>query len=246
MEADGTASGGIGAELDRIEEAVDGGERDLRRLGFWRLVGLIKRDDELIERYADQVGRIDATAFHTWAPIRVPLWLGNVLLAVGFAIGVAALVVAAAKGKADTASFDPTITGIALVVATGAWDVALHSPAHLVVGLAFGIRPTGYFLKGASAPPGLKLDHASYLRAPAERRAWMHASGAIASKLVPFLVLALVAIIGIDAPGWAIAVLWIIGIGQLVTDLLFSTKRSDWKKVRRELAVARSRRAAAS
>ena len=246
MEADGTASGGIGAELDRIEEAVDGGERDLRRLGFWRLVGLIKRDDELIERYADKVGRIDAKAFVSWAPIRVPLWLGNVLLAVGFAIGVAGFAVAAANGNSGTSGYDATITGIALVVATGAWDAALHSPTHLVVGLAFGIRPTGYFLKGATAPPGLKVDYASYLRARAERRAWMHASGAIASKVVPFLVLALVAILGIDAPGWAIAVLWIIGIGQLATDLLFSTKRSDWKKVRRELAVARARRATAS
>jgi hypothetical protein len=114
------------------------------------------------------------------------------------------------------------------------------------VGLAFGIRPTGYFLKGATAPPGLKVDYASYLRASAERRAWMHASGAIASKVVPFLVLALVAIVGIDAPSWTIVVLWIIGIGQLVTDLLFSTKRSDWKKVRRELAVARARRTTTS
>jgi hypothetical protein len=245
VEADGTASGGIGAELDRIEEAVDGGERDLRRLGFWRLVGLIKRDDELIERYADQVGRIDAKAFVSWAPIRVPLWLGNVLLAVGFAIGVAAFAVAAANGNSGTSGYDPTITGIALVVATGAWDVAVHSPTHLVVARAFDIRPMAYFLKGVTAPPGLKLDHASYLRASAERRAWMHAAGAIASKVVPFLVLALVSIVGIDAPGWAIAVLWIIGIGQLATDLLFSTKRSDWKKVRRELAVARARRATA-
>ena len=246
MEADGTASGGIGAQLDLIEEAVDGGERDLRKLGFWRIVGLIKRDDELIERYAEQVGRIDAKAFRAWAPVRVPVWLGHLLLAVGFAIGVAAFALAAANGDRGSAGYDATLTGIGLLVATGAWDVALHSPAHLLVGLAFGIRPTGYFLKGATAPPGLKVDYASYLRASPARRAWMHASGAIASKLVPFLVLALVLVTGIDAPPWAIVALWVIAIGQLVTDLLISTRKSDWKKVRREIAVARARRATAS
>jgi hypothetical protein len=68
----------------------------------------------------------------------------------------------------------------------------------------------------------------------------MHASGAVATKLAPFLVLALAS--RVDAPGWSIAVLWVVGIGQIVTDVLFSTKASDWKKVRRELAVARSRR----
>jgi hypothetical protein len=69
----------------------------------------------------------------------------------------------------------------------------------------------------------------------------MHASGAIATKLVPFLVLALASATDIDAPGWAIAILWVLGIGQIVSDLLFSTRKSDWKKVRRELVVARAR-----
>jgi hypothetical protein len=36
----------------------------------------------------------------------------------------------------------------------------------------------------------------------------------------------------------------LVGIGMLliVTDVAFSTKTSDWKKVRRELAIARARR----
>jgi hypothetical protein len=246
VEAGGTPSTGLGTELDRIEEAVDRGHQDLRELGFWRVVALIKRDDELIERYADQVGRIDAKAFLGWAPVRLPLWLGNLLLAIGFAIGVAAFLLAVAKGDRSSAGYDATLTGVGLLIATGAWDVALHSPTHLLVGRAFGMRPTGYFLRGPTAPPGLKFDLASSLRTPPERRAWMHASGAIASKVVPFLVLALTAIVGIDAPGWAIVALWVIAIGQLVTDLLISTRKSDWKKVRREVAVARARRATAS
>lgn len=246
MEAGGTPSTGLGAELDRIEAAVDAGDTDLGRLGFWRIVGLIKRDDDLVERYADQAGRIDTKAFRAWAPVRLPVWLGNVILGGGFAIGAAAFVAAAAHGTRGTVGYDPATAGIGLLVAAGAWDVAVHSPTHLLVGRAFGIRSTGYFLKTAASPPGLKVEYASYLRTAPDRRAWMHASGAIASKLMPFLVLALAAITGIDAPGWAIVVLWVLGIGQLLTDLLFSTTKSDWKKVRRELAVARARRASAT
>ena len=102
------------------------------------------------------------------------------------------------------------------------------------------------FLKTALAPPGLKTDYASYLRVAPTARAWMHASGALTTKVAPFLVLALASTYDVDAPGWAVAVLWVLGIGQIVTDVVFSTRRSDWKKVRRELAVARARADGAS
>jgi hypothetical protein len=36
--------------------------------------------------------------------------------------------------------------------------------------------------------------------------------------------------------------LLVIGFGQIATDVFVSTKASDWKKVRRELAIARARR----
>jgi hypothetical protein len=42
--------------------------------------------------------------------------------------------------------------------------------------------------------------------------------------------------------------LWVvlgIGVFQLVTDVVFSRKKSDWKKVRRERGVARGMRAGA-
>jgi hypothetical protein len=67
----------------------------------------------------------------------------------------------------------------------------------------------------------------------------MHASGAIATKLAPFLALAFAP--AADAPGWAVAILLGLGALQIVTDIVISTKRSDWKKVRRELAVADAR-----
>ena len=47
-------------------------------------------DDELIDRYAEQVGRIDAKGFDARFPHSVPLWLGNALLAASIAVGVVA------------------------------------------------------------------------------------------------------------------------------------------------------------
>ena len=37
----------IAAELDRIESAIAAGTADLRSLGFWKLVGRVKKDPEL-------------------------------------------------------------------------------------------------------------------------------------------------------------------------------------------------------
>ena len=239
MEAAGTPRGGLGAELDRIEAAVDGGDTDLRRLGFWRIVALIKRDDELIERHADQIGRIDATAFDALFPHRVPLWLGNGLLVLSIAVGVVAAW-AAVLFAIDTSS--RARVGVALLVAAVAWMVGLHSSTHYVVGRLLGIRFRRYFFALPPPPlPGLKTDYATYLRASPVARAWMHASGAIATKAAPFLALALAPATG--APGWSVVVLLALGLFQIATDVLFSAKASDWKKVRRELAVARARSA---
>jgi hypothetical protein len=239
VEAGETPSGGLGAELDRIEAAVDAGDTDLRTLGFWRVVGLIKRDDELIDRYADQVGRIDAEAFRVGVRFRLPVWLGITLMLAAVVIGIGAVVLAV---RAGTGSEPDQITaGVGLVVAGAAWAAGLHSPAHYVVGRAVGIRFTDLFVALPPPPlPGLKTDYASYLRASPTARAWMHASGAVATKLAPFL--ALVFAPAAHAPGWAVAILLGLGVFQIATDVLFSTKASDWKKVKRELAVARARR----
>jgi hypothetical protein len=234
-----TREDGLGAELDRIEAAVDGGATDLAGLGFWRLVGRVKRDPDLGRRHAEQIGRIDAKAFRAAPLIRVPLGLGLSSMAAGVAIGVAALVVAfrAAAGPEPS----PTTAGVALIVTGGAWAAGLHSLTHFVVGRAAGIRFTDAFGRVPPPPlPGLKTDYASYLRASPTARIWMHASGAVATKLAPFLALAFAP--AVRAPWWAVAILLALGLFQIATDLLFSTKASDWKKVRRELAVARDLR----
>jgi hypothetical protein len=237
VEAGETHRGGLGAELDRVEAAVDAGNPDLRDLGFWRLVGLIKQDDEAIDRHAEQVGRIDRKAFRTGVRVRLPVWVGVTLMLIAVGVGIAGVIVAIRAG-ADPEP-NELVTGVGLVVAGGAWAAGLHSLAHYVVGRAVGIRFTDFFVAIPPPLPGLKTDYASYLRASPDARAWMHASGALATKLAPFLALAFA--LAAHAPGWSVAILVALGVFQIATDLLFSTKASDWKKVRRELAVARAR-----
>ena len=223
----------IGAHLDAIEAAVGAGNTDLRSLGFWRLVARIKPDPVLVHDHADQVGRIDTAAFRGAFGSRTRVWIGNLLMVLVLGVGVAAIVVAArATG---------TAAGLALLIAGGAWSLGIHSPTHWFVGWLAGIGFTDYFLGGPPPPrPGIKTDYATYLRAEASMRAWFHASGAIATKIAPFVAVALAP--ATNAPGWAVLLLAAYGVLQIVTDVLFSTKSSDWKKFSRERAIATSAR----
>jgi hypothetical protein len=243
VEAGETPSGGLGAELDRIGSAVDAGDTDLSRLGFWRVVALIKRDDELIDRYAEQVGRIDAKAFRARVRFRAPVWVGVVLqlLGIGVAVGLVGLAVWNAGARTGRALDVDVASGPGLLLAAFVLAAGIHTFAHYIVGRSVGIRFTDFFFAIPPPPlPGLKTDYGTYLRTGPMARVWMHASGAVATKLAPFVVLAFAP--AAHAPGWAVAILLGIGVFQIATDVIFSTKASDWKKVRRELAVARSRR----
>jgi hypothetical protein len=232
VEPDGTGSNEIGVDLDRIEAAVKAGSFDLRALGFWRVVARVKTDRALVVAHADRIARIDTAAFRGSVRFRIPVWVGNLLLASGALAGVAALVVAAALENG-------TVVGV-LAVGTGlAWAVAFHSPTHWLVGWLGGIGFTDYFLGTEFPPrPGLKIDYSTYLRAEPNMRAWMHASGAIATKLAPFLALALAP--RATTPWWAATALAVFGVVQVVTDALFSVKRADWKRFLREREIARS------
>ena len=64
----------------------------------------------------------------------------------------------------------------------------------------------------------------------------MHAAGAIATKLVPFAALLLA--LGEGLSPWAIWLLLAIGLAQVVTDVVWSVRASDWKKFRREMCFA--------
>jgi hypothetical protein len=223
------------AEFDRIEAAVDAGETDLGRLGFWRLLARVKADPALSAHWAEQAGRIDRKAFEARFSVRFPVWFGNLVLLLGVAAGVVAIGIALATD-------DEVLSGLALVFASLDWSVAFHGLGHWLVGRLVGMRFFAYVFRHLVPPvPGLKVDYASYLRTSPEARAWMHASGAIASKLAPFVVLAFWP--ASPAPTW---VAWAIaGYGGLLIliDVFISTRKSDWKRVSRELRVARQQAA---
>ena len=213
--------------INAARRAVDAGG-GLRGTGFWKLVGEIKRDSSL-DRYIDDVAEIDQKAFENWVFLKVPLFAGTALMIFGTLVGLFAIGL--------TYGATELWAGIWLIVGTGVLIVTTHGLAHLVVGAAVGIKFTSWFIGTIGRPqPGVKTDYASYLRTPSRSRAWMHASGAIVSKLVPFLMIG--AGWAADAPVWSIVVLTAIGVIQIVTDILWSTTASDWKKFRREMKIA--------
>jgi hypothetical protein len=166
-------------------------------------------------------------------PLALPIQVGVGLLLAGTIAGVALLALAFAL-PADLA-------GIAVLLGAGALLGATHDLAHLLTGHAAGIRFTHWYSDLPRRPqPGVKIDYASYLRTPATARAWMHASGAIVTKLIPFLVVPVALAAG--TPWWTTALLVTVGVVQLLTDLLFSVRASDWKRFRRESRAARASR----
>ena len=222
-----------GEALDRIEAQVHGGSTDLGALGFWRVLAVIKRDPVMVIALADQAGRIDRVAFRARVRLRLPVWAGTLVLSAVVLAGAAAVVLAAI--------WTGTLAGLSLLAAAVAWSVGVHSPTHQLYAWFVGIRCTDYFLGGPPPPrPGIKTDYATYLRTEPFRRAWFHASGAVATKLAPFVAVALSPLT--NAPGWAVVAAAALGALQLVTDVVFSTRSSDWKKFRRERAIARETR----
>jgi hypothetical protein len=216
--------------LDLIEAEVGIGSNDLAGLGFWRVVASIKRDPVMVIELADQVGRIDRGAFVARVRPRFPVWVGTALLVVVLLAGVAAIVLAGI--------WTGTLAGLALLAAAAAWSLGIHSLTHQAFAWFVGIRITDSFLGGPPPPrPGVKIDYATYLRTEPSRRAWFHASGAIATKLAPFVAAALSPLT--NAPTWAVVATAALGVLQIVTDAVFSTRSSDWKKFLRERAIAK-------
>ena len=219
-----------GALAASERELEAGGVPDLRALGFWRAVAAVKRRRDLIDRYATRIAAIDRAVFRRRVRLAFPVSLGVVALDIGLFGGL--LLLGAAIGV------DHPWREILVLVATGALDVTTHGLAHLAVGTFLGIDFTDWFVDLPKRPqPGFKIDYASYLHASPRQRAWMHAAGAIATKLTPFLVIPYALAIGTDT--WAVLLVLALGLVQIVTDVLFSVKSSDWKKFRREMRLAR-------
>lgn len=222
---------GIEQILDEAERLLTSGATiDLRTLGFWRAVAAVKRDPKYVERYADRIATIDREAFRRRVPLHFPAALGLVLLSLGTLFGLFVLWLGAA--------FQPPLKELLVLVGMGALLVCTHGLAHVIYGSLLGMRFTDWFADLPRRPqPGFKIDYGSYLRAPAASRAWMHASGAIVSKVVPFAVIPYA--LSINCAGWLIALLVVVGIVQIATDAMWSVRASDWKKFRREMRLAR-------
>jgi hypothetical protein len=154
-------------------------------------------------------------------------------------------------GLAVAEGFDQPRPGWGAVLVVGAaagLAGSVHGPAHWVAGRLAGIRFLAYYLDGPlRIQPGLKVEYASYLRASPRGRAIMHAAGALATKVAPFAVFAPAYIrharLGYELlPSWSLWAVLALGAFQIVTDIAWSTKFSDWKKVRREMRLARAQR----
>jgi hypothetical protein len=218
--------------LSSAEQALAKGERvDLRRLGFWRAVEAVKAHREWIEVYADRISTIDRQVFRRDTWIAVPLKPGLAALATGTLSGLVLV---------RSAFFmPPPINGLMILGGAGALLAATHDLAHWAVGRAIGIHFTELFIARPSRPqPGIKIDYGTYLRAPARARAWMHASGALVTKAIPFALIPVA--VAARLSRWVAVVLALLGVAQIVTDVLFSTKTSDWKRFIREMRNART------
>ncbi|MFV1971087.1 MAG: hypothetical protein ACC683_08815 [Acidimicrobiia bacterium] len=216
-------------EIDTVLNAAEveiafGGTPDLRAAGFWRAVAAVKRDPALIDQFADRIGTIDRAAFNAWARLIIPIWIGTVLAVLGSLVGISLI---------SASPFVSEWNGIIFLAGTGVLLGTTHGLGHLVVGFIGGIRFSAWFIGRDRPQPGVKTDYATYLRATPRTRAWMHASGALVTKAIPFLLLP-VALLSSAITGWVAIVLLALGIVQIITDVLWSTKSSDWAKFKRE------------
>ncbi|MFQ5516965.1 MAG: hypothetical protein ACE5E8_05260 [Acidimicrobiia bacterium] len=217
----------IEAVLLAAEAQLDGGTWKPAASGFWRAVAGVKAQPSLADAFAARIATIDRRAFLAGVLVAIPGRVGTAAMSLA-TLGGTALV--AAGGTVDAPWNAVTFaTGGAILVVT------IHGLAHLAAGRLAGIRFTHWFIAGVTRPqPGVKIDYETYLLASPRARAWMHAAGALASKAVPFLLLPVAIVAGLGR-GMALT-LFTIGSVQIITDMLWSVKASDWKKFRRELA----------
>lgn len=218
----------IRASLDRAERAVEAGE-GLAGTGFWKAVASVKRAPDLAEALGPRIGRIDQGAFENWALLVVPMGFGTVLAVSALLAGLAGI----AAMYYLSAPWNWLVFGLATVAVL----TSAHGLTHVLTGRLMGMRFTSWFVASLKRPqPGVKIDYASYLLVPARKRAWMHASGAIVGKVVPVALLP--AAVAADLPAWVVWALGAFAFAQIVTDLLWSTQSSDWKRFSRERRYA--------
>lgn len=226
------------AEVEQVLKAVEArlaGDpaAGLRGSGFWKAVAAAKRDRALVEEFAGRIAAADREAFERWALLTVPFWLGTAAAVIGTLAGLALVWLAYYTS-------DPW-NALSLLAAAAVLQLSTHGPAHLAAGRLAGIRFTHWFIGSLKQiQPGVKTDYASYLAATPKGRAWMHASGAVMTKIVPFALIP--AGLAAGVPSWAVILLAASGALSIFTDIVWSTRVSDWKKFRREMKIAATAR----
>jgi hypothetical protein len=218
----------IEAALAAAEDAVAAAS-SLSGTGFWPAVAAVKRQPVQVDRFGERIAVIDQAAFSNWALVKVPIGIGTAAMTAATVAGLALI------------WWAYYLTGfgasIAFLLGTGTLMVTTHGLAHLVIGRLMGIEFTAWFIGTWLQPqPGVKLDYETYLATPPAKRAWMHASGAITTKLLPFVLVG--AAIASGAQGWVTVALLVVGVASIVTDVLWSTNASDWNRFRREMGFA--------
>jgi hypothetical protein len=198
---------------------------DLRATGFWPAVHAVKSNSDLVEQFADRIGVIDTVAFGALARLVVPFWMGTVAAVFGALVGAAFI---------TASEFVPSWSGVVFMIGTGIIIGTTHGLGHIVVGRIGGITFSAWFIGRGRPQPGVKTDYATYLRATPQARAWMHASGAIVTKAIPFVLIPF-ALLMSAIPPWVPIVLFALGIIQIMADVVWSIESSDWAKYRREM-----------
>ena len=217
---------GIEEVLTAAQKAVDAG-KGLAGTGFWKAVASVKSSPDLVDGFAPRIAEIDRKAFLEWALFAAPSGVGNAVMTLATVAGVLLVVWA----HYLLSPWD----GLVLLGGGGVLTTTTHGLGHQLVGGMVGMRFTHWFVGSLKRPqPGVKVDYDTYLRAGARARAWMHASGAIVSKAIPFVML--IVAWSSNFPSWAAWLLLGQGVLQIITDAVWSVKTSDWKKFRREMS----------
>lgn len=219
----------IESALTAAEQAVATG-KGLAGTGFWKAVDSVKPSPDLVDLYGERIAEIDRRAFEDWALFTVGVKAGTAVMGLFTVVGALLIL--------WSYNLSPPWNGLAMLGGGGGvLLVTTHGLGHMVVGRMVGIRFTHWFIGSWSLPqPGVKVDYSTYLRTPARSRAWMHASGALVTKVIPFVLL--IPVLRGGFPSWSAWLLLGQGVLGVLTDAVWSVKISDWKKFRREMSYA--------
>lgn len=179
--------------IEKVEKQISEGSFEAaKKQGFWKAVGLVKKDRVLAERFGSSIGKIDKALFESKTGAKLSYTTGTLIMLAAAVFGFALLYLGSIASGAWSAAY---FLASALILMT-----ALHPISHIIAARLFRIKFHFYFLNGPMRiEPTLKTDYESYVKASSNGRALFHLAGALNSVAVVLLVL-LVALVTPDAP----------------------------------------------